>query len=408
MDPTTVIAILSFHLVLSGGLLLLIRRRLPHSAGLGWFGIGSVLYGLSLVGRIEQGAQAVGLQSVAFDALMLLAMGLFHCGMLTFTGRGTPRLRRLAAAVLSYLLIAWPTTTAFGAISRHLLLNVVLCGQQFAFVWLAVQAAARVAEPTLRAPLAALGGMIGVLGALTLACIVAASIFGIDALFQGWLAGLYAGYCSLVGVLFGPLVLWMVFVRLHARLTELATHDPLTALLNRSGLDELLRRHFAALPPLPLVVLQLDIDHFKRINDAHGHAAGDQVLRAVASALTSTVRAGDFVARTGGEEFLVGCVAVLPNAGALLAERLRIAVADLPIELGPQRLRCTVSIGVSPVVRQRDGWEPALHQADAALYTAKHIGGDCVVVATDMVAAQLAGMLSTVPGSLQAATVAAA
>ena len=188
-------------------------------------------------------------------------------------------------------------------------------------------------------------------------------------------------------------------------MVELATHDPLTGLLNRTGLGELLRRHFGALPPLPIVILQLDLDHFKRINNAHGHAAGDHVLRAVAGALLESVRADDFAARTGGEEFLVGCIAVLPNAGPLLAERLRVAVAALPIEIGAQRVRCTIGIGVSPVVRRSSGWEPALHQADAALYTAKHIGRDCVVVAPDGCEPPLADAAPSAPAPLQAAAV---
>ena len=382
MDPTTVIAILSFHLIASGCLLLLIRGRMPQDGGLGWFGVGSITYGLALVGRLKLGAHAVGLLSSAFDACMLLAMLLFQCGLQAFTGRNTLRIGWLAGALLGYLLVALPIAGAFGATGRHLLVNVVLGAQQLACAWLAVRAM-RAAEPALHAPLATLGGLIGALGVWTLLRVVAVWAFGVETLFEGWPAQSFAAFCSFVGVLLTPLILWMVFVRLNARLAELATHDPLTGLLNRSGLDELLRRHFGVLPPLPIVVLQLDLDHFKRINDAHGHAAGDHALRAVAGALTGSVRAGDFVVRTGGEEFLVGCIAVLPNAGPLLAERLRAAVAGLRIDTGSQRLQCTISVGVSSVVRRQGGWEPALHQADEALYAAKQFGRDRVVVAAD-------------------------
>lgn len=145
----------------------------------------------------------------------------------------------------------------------------------------------------------------------------------------------------------------------------------------------MLRCHFRALPPLPVAVLQIDIDHFKRVNDAHGHAAGDHVLGWVAGVLARTARDKDFAVRTGGEEFLVGCIAVPPNAGPLLGERLRAAVAALPIELSGPTVRCTIGVGVSPLVRRLDDWAAALQQADAALYTAKHIGRDCVVSATD-------------------------
>ncbi len=404
MDPFTVIAILSFDLIVTGCLLLLIRERMPQGGGLGWFGLGSLMYGVSLIGRLKLGAQSLGLLSNGLDAAMLLAMLLFPCGLLAFVGRTAPRVRELAAVVAGYLLVAWLVEMSFGVAGRHVLLNAVLGGQQLAFVWLAVQAI-RVVEPTLRAPLATLASLVGVLAALTLLRVLALNV-GVDALFQGWLAQLYVAYCSFVGVLLGPLVLWMVFVRLQARLAELATHDPLTGLLNRAGLDELLRRHFRALPPLPVTVLQIDIDHFKRVNDAHGHAAGDHVLRLVAGVLARTVRSEDFAVRTGGEEFLVGCIAVPPHAGALLAERLRAAVAALPIEIGGYTVHCTISVGISPLVRRLDEWAVALHQADAALYTAKHIGRDCVVSATDPPRAPMAPMTGTAaptPAPLQVA-----
>ena len=193
----------------------------------------------------------------------------------------------------------------------------------------------------------------------------------------------------------GPNLLWMVFVRLNDRLAQLATHDPLTGLLNRHGLDEALQRHFGLRPPQALVLCQLDIDHFKRINDSHGHAAGDAVLRGVADTLAAQVRAGDLVARLGGEELLVGLASTDPTQALALAERLRSTVARCAHPLkDSQVLHCTVNIGVSGVLQQRAAWEAGLRDADAdadadaALYSAKQAGRNRVVAASEAAPAQ--------------------
>jgi diguanylate cyclase (GGDEF)-like protein len=126
----------------------------------------------------------------------------------------------------------------------------------------------------------------------------------------------------------------------------------------------------------------LDLDHFKRVNDTLGHRSGDRLLQAVASALLDHLRAGDFVARLGGEEFLVGVVDPPAGRAEPLAERLRAAVAALHFaDAAGGRWPCSVSIGVSPAFSRDADWEPALRQADAALYAAKAGGRNRVVVA---------------------------
>ena len=131
----------------------------------------------------------------------------------------------------------------------------------------------------------------------------------------------------------------------------------------------------------PMSVLMLDLDHFKRVNDEHGHATGDRVIQAVSTAMRSHVREEDIVARYGGEEFVVLCPRTNAQQATLVAERLRVAIAGLAqVELGipgPQ----TISIGVaSPGELSPDACESLLPVADAALYAAKAAGRNRVIL----------------------------
>ena len=162
---------------------------------------------------------------------------------------------------------------------------------------------------------------------------------------------------------------------LQAKLEAIAQRDPLTGLLNRRAFKEICDLQWARSirHNQPLAVFMLDIDHFKRINDGLGHAAGDRVLRDVADLLIRKLRADDLVCRYGGEEF----AAILPNtseAQALaMAERLRSDIATLNLTgVGHQRI--TVSIGVAQRTSSIEGWEDVLAFADQALYEAKYTG----------------------------------
>ncbi|MCW5657299.1 MAG: GGDEF domain-containing protein [Burkholderiaceae bacterium] len=167
------------------------------------------------------------------------------------------------------------------------------------------------------------------------------------------------------------------------RLGTLAMGDELTGLLNRRALlqrlDAELQR--ARRNRHPVSVLMVDADHFKSINDTHGHAAGDQVLRHLAALLTKALRAGDWVGRLGGEEFL----AVLPDASLdhtrSIAERMREAVAASPCPTPRGALALTVSIGAASHRGDGESSEALLQRADGALYAAKSQGRNRVCVA---------------------------
>lgn len=150
-----------------------------------------------------------------------------------------------------------------------------------------------------------------------------------------------------------------------------ATTDALTGLSNRRALDDML----AAMAGAPLGLLMLDLDHFKTINDTHGHAVGDAVLRNFSARVREQLRPTDVCVRWGGEEFVV----LLPGASLAQAqeigERLRQAVVAAPLDGG---IKATVSIGAA-ARRAGEDTDALLARADAAVYAAKHAGRDRVV-----------------------------
>ena len=146
------------------------------------------------------------------------------------------------------------------------------------------------------------------------------------------------------------------------------------------GLDEALDRHFGARPPRALVLCQLDIDHFKRINDRYGHAVGDAVLKELASVCARCVRSTDVLARYGGEEFVIMLRQTTLADALTAAERIRQAIAQCGVVSGDETVRFTVSIGVASL---RRSVQDAIHRADQALYAAKQQGRNRVALACE-------------------------
>ncbi|MFQ5407964.1 MAG: GGDEF domain-containing protein, partial [Anaerolineales bacterium] len=171
--------------------------------------------------------------------------------------------------------------------------------------------------------------------------------------------------------------------RLSDRLLELARVDSLTGLINRRHSFEIAEQEFqrARRYKRPLAVIMLDLDHFKRVNDTHGHAVGDEVLQAVAQRCRQNLREIDTLGRYGGEEFLVVMPEVELAHARQAAERLRSCVAGAPLEteIGPVAL--TISLGVAVLTAAHADLPPLVKAADAALYAAKEGGRNRVVVA---------------------------
>lgn len=179
-----------------------------------------------------------------------------------------------------------------------------------------------------------------------------------------------------------PLVVALATYRLsrrvrlqNQRLAELSRTDGLTGVANRRHWDESAQQEFRryARARHAATVMLIDIDHFKRINDTHGHPAGDEVIRGVAAILRQQVRAQDTVGRYGGEEFGV----LLPDTGAAaaraVAERVRARIEDAVL-LPDAGVRATVSIGLAVLDESIGNYDEWIRRADSALYRAKEGG----------------------------------
>jgi diguanylate cyclase (GGDEF)-like protein len=162
---------------------------------------------------------------------------------------------------------------------------------------------------------------------------------------------------------------------LYRAATQSALRDPLTNTGNRIAMDQTLqreidmsRRHLQ-----PLSLLMLDIDHFKHINDNHGHSAGDDVLKAVAASIKGQLRNVDMVFRFGGEEFLILLSNTSREAAAMVGERLRFAAQTEEYSADGHSVGLTVSLGCSTLLPGESA-ESLLRRADSALYVAKREG----------------------------------
>jgi len=171
----------------------------------------------------------------------------------------------------------------------------------------------------------------------------------------------------------------------NEQLSDLASRDGLTGLYNHRHFQDILRREVseAARYGRPLSVILLDVDHFKKVNDVHGHPAGDEVLKRVAGFLNATIRSTDFVARYGGEEFAMVLTETRAKDALIVAERVRRGVEAMEIRVGTTTIRVAVSVGVCTVEDSGTDLVPRriIDAADKALYSAKNGGRNRTAVA---------------------------
>ena len=171
---------------------------------------------------------------------------------------------------------------------------------------------------------------------------------------------------------------------LELKLKEMASTDPLTGLANRREYETLFMHeiHRARRSGTPLAACILDLDHFKRVNDTYGHAAGDAVLRNTAQLLKQKLRTMDIIGRLGGEEFIILLPETTIDQAAAIGTRLLEALAEMEIDVGKTTIRVTATIGISGLIDEDETFNTIIARADEALYRGKNAGRNRVEIKT--------------------------
>lgn len=362
-------------------LIYMLRRVAPDQPGPQvWMrALGLILLGMVVAGGTTlQTGWAWRAVYVVGSGVLVLGIGMLGEGLRRFRG-ASARMRHLLALVLAAVAVA----LVFEFLGRPLH-SLLWMSAVAGLTWLGVGVTAwRGLRPGFKAIHVGLTLSAGVLAA---GWWVRGALL-IQAGEQGWRDALPEANAWLLLLSFvasGMLALLLVLLvnfRLAERLRAQAVRDPLTGALNRRGFEDRSSRLMALSAQLgqSVTVLVLDIDHFKNVNDQHGHHVGDLVLKALSALAHRAKRETDLFARLGGEEFCL----VLPGTdvpGArVFAERLRHSFETLEIDTGRSFLRCTMSIGVAyasaaMLQDQQVDLVDLLHRADEALYEAKRAG----------------------------------
>ncbi|WP_175173287.1 GGDEF domain-containing protein [Achromobacter pestifer] len=377
MVASTLVAMLCAHLLCFSGMFLLISRRLPgNRMGMDFFAVGNLLLALAYILQLVEGGPAWSVMSVINHTLTLAAPIAYWLGAMRFFGHQVRLWRTLVLFSVAYGIAQWLVQWSAGPAARYAMLAAMATLLFFAMTITVIYGVRTFAKDLYGEMVffAFLIGGICILNALKFLKIVDD---GLDALhMDSRFQMIFYIYMSTLATIVPPSIVWLVLRRLTDSLRDMAARDPMTDLLNRRGLLDALKRYFNSRNAAPAYLLLLDVDHFKKINDTHGHQAGDEVICQVADLLRSTVRRGDLTGRIGGEEFVAIILETDGEGVMLLAERLRANVESQAINVADSdnSLRCTVTIGISPPFHGAHGLESALRQADSALYKGKSAG----------------------------------
>lgn len=322
------------------------------------------------------------LSVVLANVLIVVAFGDYMRALNQLFERPDPRRTSLVAIVAVSAGIAWFTYVHDAIVVRIVLASAVLA----ALAWLSAAVLLRGRWRALTLARLVTGTVFALGGGVLLARAVHALLHP-DAVVDGLQTTLMQAVTFGTGAVL-PLLTSYGFLllcndRMRQELERSAAIDFLTGALNRGAIEHQGLRSVALARrrATRCAAIVIDVDHFKCINDAYGHAAGDAALREIVRRLQDAVRIGDTIGRLGGEEFMVLVDDTDLERAAATAERLRCAIGDTPLAIEPQPHAATISLGVAVLGDVDRSFSDLLRRADRALYAAKHAGRNRVVVA---------------------------
>jgi diguanylate cyclase (GGDEF)-like protein len=382
LDVRSALVSMALLTLVMDGLILLVYRSLPvdFRPSLRWWLAGAVLLPIGFLGLVQGDAAAHRAQLVASLSMMAVALACSAVALRQFEGAPQRRASLAAAAVLVGLVGYYFTYPQPSAHWRTVVLALL-------YAMLMTSNARAIFRRG--GPPGAIPGVTGAVFALGAALMLIRGLTEFfaqrreQALFVSDPAPLLA--LGLLGVL--PLLstvgfLLMCTERSQVELARAAHLDYLTGICNRRAIEDLARRAIAAARRhgMPMAIMIVDIDHFKRINDQLGHECGDLALVEAVRRLRESLRAEDLVGRLGGEEF----VAVMPNtdgvAGLAAAERVRAAFAESPMAIASHEIAVTVTAGVAVLTAEDQLFSHLLRRADRAMYAGKNAGRNQVML----------------------------
>lgn len=372
MTASIIVGMLCTYLLCFSMMFWLISRRLTgQRMGMNVFAVGHLLLSSAYI------LQLLGIATVLGHTLTLAAPLTYCIASARFFGYRARFWKPILIFSVAYSATQFLTLAIGGVLAQYILLSACACFLFFAMAAVGAYGIRSFAKDYALEMLlfVLLLGVFCILNGIKLFKLVHDGMAALD-MGTPFQTGFYIYMLSMTTVL-PPTMIWLVLRRLTDELRAMALRDPLTQLLNRRGLTEGLQAYFRSRNSSPAHLLMIDIDHFKSINDTHGHKAGDMVLCHVAQVLKRITREGDLVCRLGGEEFVVVCL----DTGELgtpiiLAERARMAIADSECLIDDHigHLTCTATIGISHQLHNAESLEAAVQQADQALYRGKKAG----------------------------------
>jgi diguanylate cyclase (GGDEF)-like protein len=372
LDAFTLLIVESFVLFLVGGLMLLAAVQGRRDRTLIWISAALLMSGVGFLASLARANPAWWTLSITVSNMLLLTgHACVWSALRTYTGRPARARIWLAGAFVWLVLCQWPWFMRADGFR-------LLCFSSMAIAYLV--AAGWEIWPERREDAGSVLPLLAVL-ALHILFYLYRMIAGqthSDATWLHWsdyTLTMLEGILFSISLSFGILIL--VRARAERRFRHAAMHDALTRLANRRALFEQGAASLAQAGRAgrDMALLMCDLDWFKRINDEHGHDAGDRVLALFAEVLRAGVRSGDFCARIGGEEFVVLAPDLGPLSALGLAERIR---RSLAVHATPACGRLSVSIGIACASSDGYDLDHLLACADQALYEAKASGRDCV------------------------------
>ncbi len=373
MASTEPFALLVPAILLVFGTVLLAASRWGSRAT-PWWGVGMLLSAFGFVAPLLPVPNRA--QAMIGEVIFLSAFLCYGHGLLVRLGRPPMLLQRLAFALVAYAAIAHAILVA-DDLRTELQISDTTCAALLLWPMFVVYRHLEHAIDWI---------LFGVIGLAAIDCVVRvallSSMVGAGSGIEAYGTSLYAAWAQasagVISVLFALTALGTVVLDLITTYRDAADKDALTGLLNRHGFDRALAACSAN--GRTAAVILCDIDHFKRVNDAHGHAAGDRILVAVAAILAARLPAMGHAARFGGEEFVLVLPGQSPAAAATLAEAIRRDLAAFDWREAGVEDGITASFGIAGLDPSEESVEEAVARADKALYAAKADGRNQVAL----------------------------